>query len=147
MKWLKTFIETAGFTVVATFNPPETLSLGDEAVLIGTAKSEGIALVVDNLQIDTEFGAGIAAEAGAEHVVLTNFPGAVPKTETLSKMLRYNAQQLFNGTVTWQITSGLKAETNDLKNQVSIFQLTTGLAFIVACVEAVLLLAKNKQKK
>jgi ABC-type Zn uptake system ZnuABC Zn-binding protein ZnuA len=147
MKWLQTFIESAGFTVVATFNPPETLSLDDEAVLIGTAKSEGVTLVVDNLQIDTEFGAGIAAEAGAEHVVLTNFPGAVPNTETLSKMLRYNAQQLFNGTVTWQSTSELKAETNDLKNQLSIFQLTTALVVIVACVEAVLLLTKRKPKQ
>ncbi|HDQ06934.1 MAG TPA: hypothetical protein ENN36_09500 [Candidatus Bathyarchaeota archaeon] len=145
MGWLKTFIESAGFNVVATYNPPETLSAGDITALIETAQNEEVALVVDNLQIDTAFGAGIAAEAGAEHVVLTNFPGAVPNTETLPKMLRYNAQQLFNGTVIWQSASALKEETNDLRNQVSIFQLTTGLAVIVACVEAVLLLTKRKQ--
>jgi ABC-type Zn uptake system ZnuABC Zn-binding protein ZnuA len=147
MKWLQTFIESAGFNVVATYNPPETLSAGDITTLIATAQSEGVALVVDNLQIDTAFGAGIAEEAGAEHVVLTNFPGAIPNTETLPKMLRYNAQQLFNGTITWQSTSALKAETDDLKNQVSIFQITTALAVIVACVEAVLLLTKRKQKQ
>ncbi len=147
MGWLKTFIESAGFTVVATYNPPETLSAGDITALIETAQNEGVALVVDNLQIDTAFGAGIAAEAGAEHVVLTNFPGAIPNTETLAKMLRYNAQQLFNSTVTWQSASALKTETDSLKNQVSIFQLTTGLAVIVACVEAVLLLARRKQKQ
>jgi len=147
MAWLKTFIESAGFTVVATFNPPETLSTGDITDLIATAQSEGVALVVDNLQIDTEFGAGIASEAGAEHVVLTNFPGAIPNTESLSEMLRYNTQQLFSSTVTWRVTSNLKTETTDLQNQVSLFQLTTGLAVIVACVEAVLLLTKRKPKK
>jgi hypothetical protein len=147
MAWLKTFIESAGYTVVATFNPPETLSLGNITALIDTAKTEGVTLVVDNLQIDTEFGAGIAAEAGAEHVVLTNFPGAIPNTDSLADMLRYNAEQLFNGTTTWQATSELKAETDDLKNQVSIFQITTALAIILACVEAVLLLAKRKPKQ
>jgi hypothetical protein len=147
MAWLKTFIESAGFTVVATFNPPETLSLGDINDLVATAQSEGVALVVDNLQIDTAFGARIADESGAEHVVLTNFPGAIPNTDTLAEMLHYNAQQLFNGTVTWQSTSELKAETTELQNQVSFFQLTTALVIIVACVEAVLLLAKRKPRQ
>jgi ABC-type Zn uptake system ZnuABC Zn-binding protein ZnuA len=146
MGWLKTFVESAGFTVVATFNPPETLSAGDITSLIETAQNEGVALVVDNLQIDTEFGAGIASQVGAEHVVLTNFPGAVPNTETLAKMLRYNAEQLFNGTITWQSTSTLRAERGDLQNQVTIFQITSSLAVVVALVEAVLLYAKRKRK-
>ena len=146
MGWLKTFIESAGFTVVATFNPPETLSAGDITSLLETAQSEGVALVVDNLQIDTEFGAGIASQVGAEHVVLTNFPGAVPKTETLPEMLRYNAEQLFNGTIMWQSTSTLRAERADLQNQVAIFQIAASLAVIVAVAEAVLLYAKRKKK-
>jgi ABC-type Zn uptake system ZnuABC Zn-binding protein ZnuA len=145
MGWLKTFIESAGFTVVATFNPPETLSAGDITTLIETAQNESVALVVDNLQIDTEFGAGIASQVGAEHVVLTNFPGAVPNTETLPEMLRYNAEQLFNGTVTWKATSTLKAEKVDLQNQVAIFQIAAALAAIVAVAEAVLLYAKRKK--
>ena len=146
MAWLKTFIESAGFTVVATFNPPETLSAGDITSLIETAQNEEVALVVDNLQIDTEFGVGIASQVGAEHVVLTNFPGAIPNTETLAKMLRYNAGQLFNGTLMWRSTSTLRAERNDLQNQVAIFQITTSLAVIVALVEAVLLYAKRKKR-
>jgi len=146
MNWLKTFIESAGFNVVATYNPPETLSAGDITSLLETAQSEGVALVVDNLQIDVEFGAGIASEVGAEHLVLTNFPGAIPGTENLPKMLRYNAEQLFNGTVTWQSTSTLKAENADLQNQVTIFQITTSLALVVVAVEAVLLYAKRKKK-
>jgi len=146
MNWLKTFIESAGFNVVATYNPPETLSAGDITSLLETAQSEGVALVVDNLQIDVEFGAGIASEVGAEHLVLTNFPGAIPGTENLPKMLRYNAEQLFNGTITWQSTSTLKAENADLQNQVTIFQITTSLALVVVAVEAVLLYAKRKKK-
>ena len=103
-------------------------------------------MVVDNLQIDVEFGGGIASQVGAEHLVLTNFPGAIPGTENLPKMLRYNAEQLFNGTFTWQSTFTLKAENADLHNQVTIFQITTSLAVIVALVEAVLLYAKRKRK-
>ncbi len=146
MKWLQTFIESVGFNVVATYNPPETLSAGDITDLLETAQSEGVGLIVDNLQIDVEFGEGIASQAGAEHVVLTNFPGAIPNTETLSKMFRYNAEQLFNGTITWQSTSTLRAEREDLKNQVTIFQITTSLAVVVAAVEAVLLYARRKKK-
>jgi ABC-type Zn uptake system ZnuABC Zn-binding protein ZnuA len=145
MGWLKTFIESAGFTVVATFNPPETLSAGDITTLIETAQNESVALVVDNLQIDTEFGAEVAAQVGAEHVVLTNFPGAVPNTETLTKMLRYNTEQLSNATVTYQSTSTLKAERVDLQNQLTIFQIAASLAVIVALAEAVLLYAKRKK--
>jgi len=145
MKWLKTFIESAGFTVVATYNPPETLSAGDITSLLETAQSEGVALVVDNLQIDVEFGEGIASQVGAEHVVLTNFPGALPKTENLPQMFRYNAEQLFNGTIRWQSTSTLRAEREDLKNQVAIFQITTSLAVVVAAVEAVLLYVRKKR--
>jgi len=146
MSWLKTFIESAGFTVVATYNPPETLSAGDITALLETAQTEGVVLVVDNLQIDIKFGEGIAAQVGAEHLVLTNFPGAIPGTENLPKMLRYNAEQLFNGTLTWQSTSSLKAENDNLLNQVTMFQITTSLAIIVALVEAVLFYAKRKKK-
>lgn len=145
MGWLKDFIESAGFPVVATFNPPETLSAGDITALIETARNESVALVVDNLQIDTKFGAGIASQVGAEHVVITNFPGAVPKTETLQEMLRYNAEQLFNGTVTWNATSALKTEKVYLQNQVAMFQIAAALATIVAAAEAVLLYARRKK--
>ncbi|TRO47536.1 hypothetical protein E2P60_02950 [Candidatus Bathyarchaeota archaeon] len=146
MSWLKTFIESAGFTVVATFNPPETLSAGDITSLIGTARNESVALIIDNLQIDTEFGACIASEVEAEHVVLTNFPGAIPNTETLGDMLKYNTQQLFNATITYQSVSAVKTEKIELQNQLAIFQITTSLTVVVALFEAVLLYTKRKNK-
>jgi len=146
MSWLKAFIESAGFNVVATYNPPETLSLGNITTLLETAQTEGVALVVDNLQIDVEFGLGIASQGGAQHLVLTNFPGAIPGTENLPKMLRYNAEQLFNSTLTWRFTSNLKAENNNLQNQVTLFQITTSLAIVVVAVEAVMLYAKKRNE-
>jgi ABC-type Zn uptake system ZnuABC Zn-binding protein ZnuA len=146
MKWLKTFVESVGFQVVATYNPPETLSAGDINNLIDTAQSEGVALIVDNLQIDVDFGEGVAAEVGAEHVVLTNFPGAIPGTENLAQMFQYNAEQLFNGTNTWKYTATLKAEKENLRSQVTTFQITTYLAVIVVVVEAVWLYIGRKRR-
>jgi ABC-type Zn uptake system ZnuABC Zn-binding protein ZnuA len=146
MKWLKTFVESVGFTVVAAYNPPETLSAGDINNLIDAAQSEGVALIIDNLQIDVDFGKGVAAEVGAEHVVLTNFPGAIPGTETIGQMLRYDAEQLFNGTNTWRSTATLRAEREDLKNQVTTFQITTSLAVIVAVGEAAWLYLGRKRR-
>jgi len=146
MKWLKTFVESVGFTVVATYNPPETLSAGDITNILDTAQSEAVSLIVDNLQIDVDFGKGIASQVGAEHVVLTNFPGAIPGTGNLSQMFHYNAEQLFKGTITWRSTATLRAEREDLKNQVTIFQITTALAVVVAGVEAVWLYLGKKKK-
>lgn len=148
MGWLKSFIESVGFRVVATFNPPETLSVSDLTFLLKTAQDEGVGLVVDNLQIDVKFGEGIASQVGAQHIVLTNFPGAIPGTDTLPKMLKYNAEQLFNSTITWRSTSSLKAEIYNLQNQVAFFQITTSLAVITVLVEALLLYSgKRKSRK
>jgi hypothetical protein len=61
-------------------------------------------------------------------------------------MLRYDADQLFNGTVTWKSTSTLRAERDDLASQVAIFQVTTSLAAVVVVVEAVLLYARRKKR-
>lgn len=146
MKWLKTFVESVGYNVVATYNPPETLSAGDVTTLVNTAKSEKVSLIVDNLQIDVEFGGGIASQVGAEHVVLTNFPGAIPGTGNLTQMFRYNAEQLYNATNTWKVTATLKAEMENLKGQVTIYQITTSLAAIVAIVEAAWLYIGKKRK-
>jgi ABC-type Zn uptake system ZnuABC Zn-binding protein ZnuA len=145
MGWLRNFIESVGFRVVATFNPPETLSAGDLKSLLEIAQNEEVGLIVDNLQIDVEFGEGIASEVDAQHLVLTNFPGAIPGTETLPKMLKHNAEQLFNSTIMWRSTFHLKAENVDLQNQVALFQITTSLAVVIVLVEAVLLFSKRRK--
>ena len=44
MSWLKAFLDSVGFQVVAVYNPPETLSAGDVTGLVDTGKSEGVAV-------------------------------------------------------------------------------------------------------
>jgi len=94
MQWQKQFVEWVGFNIIATYGPQENVSMKDINEII--KNGENAVLVIDNLQSGTELGSQIASEIEAQHVVLTNFPGAVPGTETFSKMMEYNADQLFN---------------------------------------------------
>jgi len=85
----------AGFDVVGTFGRAEELSVADVEALVALAKEQHISLVVVNLQSgDTEMGKAIAREAGAVHVVLTNFPGGFPGTETWEQALATNVDRL-----------------------------------------------------
>jgi len=147
MSWQKTFVEWVGFNVVATYGPPETLSVGDVTTLVETAREEGAALIIDNLQISTEFGAGIASQVGAVHVVLTNFPGAIPGTGNLTQMFSYNAKQLFEGTREWRSTKEFRLEMESLRNQLTIFQGATSVAIIAVAVEAVWLYIGRKKTR
>ncbi|MBO3802673.1 MAG: zinc ABC transporter substrate-binding protein [Candidatus Brockarchaeota archaeon] len=146
MKWLEPFVKWLGFEVVATFNPPETLSAADVAALVETAQREGVALVIDNLQISVEFGSGIASQAGAEHVVMTNFPGAVPGTENLAQMFRYNARQLFEGLRSWRSARALRAEIRNLEDQLALYQMAASVAAIAAIAEAAWILVERKRQ-
>jgi len=143
MSWLKTFLDSIGFQVVAVYNPPETLSAGDVTGLVDTGKSQGVALIVDNLQIDVEFGKGVADQMGAEHVILTNFPGAVPRTGSLAEMFRYNAEQLFEATELWRYSLGLEDERKSLINQLTLYQTLTALLAVIAAVEAVIIYTRR----
>lgn len=96
MKWQEVFVKWLGFDIVATYGPPESLSLDDVNKLIKTGREENVTLVIDNLQSGTDFGKELASELGATQVILTNFPGAIPGTETYTKMIEYNARQIFD---------------------------------------------------
>lgn len=95
MKWQAEFVGWLGFNVVETYGPEELLSMRDLVELAAVGKENNVALVIDNLQSGISFGARLAFEIGAVHVVLTNFPGAVPHTGTYLEMIRYNADRLF----------------------------------------------------
>ncbi|MEM2341352.1 MAG: metal ABC transporter substrate-binding protein [Candidatus Bathyarchaeia archaeon] len=147
MKWQKTFVEWVGFRVIATFDPPETLSVSDIENLVNAARNNNVALIIDNLQVSTEFGASIASETGAVHVILTNFPGAIPETENLAEMFRYNAERLFDGLMRWRIireTETLKAENENLKNQVTIYQGLFVAMAVLAIAESIILIVRRK---
>jgi ABC-type Zn uptake system ZnuABC Zn-binding protein ZnuA len=157
MNWQKTFVEWVGFKVIATYNPPETLSASDIANIINKARNESAVLIIDNLQVSAEFGASIASAVGAVHVVLTNFPGAIPGTGNLTQMFRYNAEQLFDSLRRWkamkelemevkELAESLRAETESLKNQLAVFQAATFVVATVATVEFILLIANRRKR-
>ncbi|RLE27263.1 hypothetical protein DRJ54_07965 [Candidatus Acetothermia bacterium] len=96
MQWQAGFATWLGLDVVATFLPEERLSLKDLAELSVQGREAGVLLVIDNLQSGVSFGARLAHELGAVHVVLTNFPGALPGAVDLPSMLRVNAEAIFS---------------------------------------------------
>lgn len=96
MQWQAGFAKWLGLEVVATYPPEERLSLKDLAELVAKGREAGVDLVIDNLQSGVSFGAKLAHALGAVHVVLTNFPGALPGTPDLPSMLAANAEAVFS---------------------------------------------------
>ncbi len=96
MKWQVPFVSWLGFDIVATYGVPESLSMKDLVQLARVGKEKGARLVIDNLQSGVNFGAKLAKEIGAVHVVLSNFPGAMPNTATMLDLFRQNADSLFS---------------------------------------------------
>jgi len=96
MAWQETFVSWLGFNIVATYGMPENLSLADLVELAQVGKENEAALVIDNLQSGVNFGAKLAREVGAVHVVLSNFPGAMPRTATVLDLFAQNAEALFS---------------------------------------------------
>lgn len=93
----KDFVNWLGFNVIATYPPPEMISTKQFLKLLLKGKTENVALIIDNLQSGTEFGSKLAFDLGATQIVLSNFPGATPETDSYVKLIKYNATQLFNG--------------------------------------------------
>lgn len=147
MEWQKYLVEWMGFTIAGTYDPPETLSVKDVNDLIKTGKEKGVILVVDNLQSGTEVGAEIAASIGAHHVVLTNFPNAVPETDTLAKMIEYNATQLVTAVKKHREQgriSELESELKGEKTKRQVYQVIAALFFVLCIVEAVVIYVRQK---
>lgn len=94
MAWQAPFVSWLGFPIVTTYGLPENLSLKDLVKLTQDGRNGNARLVIDNLQSGVSFGAKLAYEIGAIHVVLSNFPGAMPNTATVLDLFRENAQSL-----------------------------------------------------
>lgn len=137
MQWQKDFVESLGLNVTYSYGPPEGLSTQDMLNASQEATATDIVAIIDNLQSGTEFGSRIASECGASHVIFTNFPGAVPGTETYLEMLTYNTQQLINGITTYEYKQG---DIASLEDQLSTTELQRNTAIIIAGIFAVLTL-------
>lgn len=96
MQWQEAFVSWLGFDVVATYGIPANLSMKDLVAIAKTGKEDKVLVVIDNLQSGVDFGAKLAREVGAVHVVLSNFPGAMPGTATVLDLFKRNAESLFS---------------------------------------------------
>lgn len=88
------FLKWAGFQIVGTYGRSEDFTPQKMQELLRKGREEGVKLVVDNLQSGPEAGKGLAEELKAPHVVLSNFPGAWPGTDTWAAAVTKNVDLL-----------------------------------------------------
>ena len=135
MQWQKDFVEWLGLNVTYSYTSPEDLSVQDELDVINAASGGDICSVIDNLQSGTDFGAKVASESGASHIILTNFPGAIPGTDTYLKMITYNTKQLLEGIEIYEYKQG---EILELESQISELELQRNTSLLVTTIFGVL---------
>jgi zinc transport system substrate-binding protein len=90
------FLTWAGFKVVGTFDSAAALTPQAVKDLVDKGKTNGVTLVVNNLQDSEDAGKGIAASLGAKNLNLSNFPGGFPNTATWAQAVDYNVNLLLN---------------------------------------------------
>jgi ABC-type Zn uptake system ZnuABC Zn-binding protein ZnuA len=137
MEWQKVFVEWLGFEVVTAYGPPETLSLEESINTTEAASGNDVSMVIDNLQSGTEFGAQVASQTGASHVIVTNFPGAYPNANTYLDMLDYNTDKLIDGAKTYEYKKGdiaqLEDQVDELKFQNALY-LSLSVIFLLVSI-------------
>ncbi len=147
MAWQKPFSEWIGLQVVETYQPPETLSVQNVENLVQKGKDEGVTFVIDNLQSGTTLGGQMAEEIGGRHIVFSNYTEAIPGTDTISEMIQYNADQLFNSIEEAQNESKeiseLKSKITSISNQLIVFQ-GISAAFLIISLALGAMLYKRK---
>ncbi|MBU6998558.1 MAG: zinc ABC transporter substrate-binding protein [Theionarchaea archaeon] len=148
MEWQQYIVEWMGFSIAGTYSPPETLSVKDVNQLIKTGEKAGAILVIDNLQSGTDIGSRIASEIGAYHVILTNFPHAVPETDTLADMIEYNARQLLTAVQEYQeekqTISTLEKELEKERSRRDIYQVLTFVLAVLCGIESLVLYVRTR---
>jgi len=128
MEWQSDFLKWLGLNVVSYYAPPESLSIQDMLNISNSAKTNEICAIVDNLQSGTDFGARIASESGSSHVIFTNFPGAIPGTDTYLDMINYNTDQIVKGISTYYYKKG---EISKLESYASSLELQRNVSLFV----------------
>lgn len=116
VEWHSAFLTGLGFEVVASYGAPEGLSTEDILEITEKCDNPEVAMVVDNLQSTVDFGANLAAELGKEHVILSNFPGAIPGKYTYLDNMAYNVDEIVDAATAYEDT---RNEISDLESEVS----------------------------
>ncbi|MBE0480448.1 MAG: metal ABC transporter substrate-binding protein [Dehalococcoidia bacterium] len=86
------FLEWTGLDLIATYGRADSLTPQVVRVLVDTAREAQVSLIVDNLQSGQDTGAGMAQDLNCARVVLTNFPGGFPNTDTWEKTVDHNLE-------------------------------------------------------
>jgi ABC-type Zn uptake system ZnuABC Zn-binding protein ZnuA len=133
IEWYSVFLTGLGFEVVASYGAPEGLSTEDILEVGEMCDDPEVAMVVDNLQSTVDFGANLAAEFGKEHVILSNFPGAIPGKYTYLDNLDYNVEELIDAATAYEDT---QTEISELESEVSSLEFQR-----IALISAVVVLA------
>jgi ABC-type Zn uptake system ZnuABC Zn-binding protein ZnuA len=92
--WQASFIGWLGFNIVGTYGLPVPPTLADIENLVELGREKGVTLVVDNLHDNPDAGKPIATELSCARVVLLNFPGVDPETETWEGAVNHNIDLL-----------------------------------------------------
>jgi len=147
MQWYEDFLEWFGFNVVYSYGPPEGLSTQDIINISIAASNSEVTAIVDNLQSGTDFGARISSESGSIHVIFTNFPSAIPDTDSYLDMITYNIQKLINGISTYEFKQGeiLNLETEIINIEIQRNALFVGF-IILALISIILIIIYKKNK-
>ncbi len=95
--------EHLGFEVTAHYGRREELTSGGITALIDRSRSDGVELVIDNMQAGADTGKVFSEALGIPHVAVSNFPGVLPGADTLGATLLAN---------TARIAERLKAQPN-----------------------------------
>jgi ABC-type Zn uptake system ZnuABC Zn-binding protein ZnuA len=145
MAWLTGFATELGLDIVASYGMPQTLSASNITAIVITAKEKNAILVIDNLQSGISVGVKIATDIGASHVVLSNFPGAVPGTDSLAELIKYNTNQILDGVDEYQNLMELKSEITNLQTNMLIYQVIAIVLAIVIVVETAIIAARRRK--
>ena len=137
IEWYKDFLNYFGLNVSFYYGAPEGLSVQDEIDVLNAVSHEDVSAVIDNLQSGTTFGARVASETGKSHVILTNFPNAIPGTDTYLKTIQYNINQTINGIQTYDYKKG---DIQNLENQIDEIILQRNASIAISGILVVLVL-------
>jgi zinc transport system substrate-binding protein len=86
------FVNWVGLNLVSTYGRPDSLTPQVVRELVDTGRSEGVTLIIDNLQSGQDAGAAISEELDCRRIILSNVPGGFPDTETWEKAIDHNIE-------------------------------------------------------
>lgn len=99
---IKEVVEYFGFEVVDVYGRKEELTPVKIKEIIDKCKNKKVDIVVDNLQAGPDTGKVFSEEIKLPHVTISNFPSALPETETLRETLYKDFKLIIDALEKWK---------------------------------------------